>query len=525
MAPTLDSREVITRKKTRGRKKNATECIKRSSSPVPRDSSMASVKFNEVAVYFSEEEWRHLEPGQKELYSNVMRDIHTTLISLGYTIAHPDVLCRIKKDQEPYISSQEEDRKGTCFPSTSSSVLSPDILFRIKHEDQHTNSPGREVSGDLRDHSNFAPVKDEDEMTPRFEYPLEKPGVSVDEEMYNIGRKDLERKERAEHSNAVNQLVFNPKLSLWIKQVDESAECEHNSVEITCPCDGEGEMNKLKAEVDPIIDSDKPTIQKDVSEHFSNKENANEKKQASAQQKSSSVHKSDHATKGEESLLSIVLKRANAGSLYMPSSKYLNSYRSSEYSKGIPRSSGKETCSESKLPSHQTPNSNEIVKSITDQQNVHEMDKPYRCNVCEKNFKTIGVLNVHMRTHTGVRPYQCNECGKSFRDNWNLKVHQKIHTGETPYKCTTCDKGFIQYATYMKHQRIHTGEKPYVCCYCDKSFTNSSNLVRHHRTHTGEKPYICMECGKSFSYNTSLIQHKRLHRFETLENITKALEK
>ncbi|KAG8434328.1 hypothetical protein GDO86_012633 [Hymenochirus boettgeri] len=92
MAPTTDSREISKRDKS-------------------------SIEFNEVAVYFSEEEWRSLGPCQKELYSNVMREIHTTLISLGYAIAHPDILCRIRKDQDPFISSLED--KTLCFSSTT----------------------------------------------------------------------------------------------------------------------------------------------------------------------------------------------------------------------------------------------------------------------------------------------------------------------------------------------------------------------------------------------------------------------
>ncbi|KAM4703184.1 uncharacterized protein WCC33_011782 [Rhinophrynus dorsalis] len=444
MAPTLGSREIAKKNKASGQVKICTESIKRSPSPLLLD-TMTSVGFNEVAVYFSEEEWRHLESWQKELYSNVMREIHSTLISLGYTIAHPDVLCRIRKDQDPYISSTEEERKSTCFPSTSTSVLSPDILCKIKY--------------------------DEDARCTRKESPIDNGSTKCGS-------------------------VLSPDILFRIK-LDEDADCTN--------------------EENPLDNSSTKY-----------KENASEKPPMCIQ-KSPTVNKSEPVPK-EESLLSIVLKRANAGSFYMPSYKYLNNYKSSEYSKGIPRTAGKESFYASNLPNFQTPNSNDILSSFQANpagglQKTHGMDKPYRCNVCEKHFKTVGILNVHMKTHTGVRPYQCNECGKSFRDNWNLKVHQKIHTGETPYKCGICDKGFIQYATYMKHQRIHTGEKPYVCCYCDKSFTNSSNLVRHHRTHTGEKPYICMECGKSFSYNTSLIQHKRVHRVEPVENTSKSSSK
>ncbi|OCT70605.1 zinc finger protein 300 [Xenopus laevis] len=559
MAPTMDSREISKRNKIKGKMKTCTASVKRSPSPVMIEAT-TSIGFNEVAVYFSEEEWRNLELWQKELYSNVMREIHTTLISLGYTIDHPDVLCRIRKDQDPYISSLEEERKTSCFPSTSSSILSSDILCRIKPDDDSCSTNNESLMGDcstkcssvlspdilFRIKYNEVPSCFEDEnatetypiseepvsaqklpnmkeIPPGFEGSLmENTTISVKEEDYNSdqeNRDDDGKDDDEESANSkagdLNQLIFNPNLSLWIKHVDEPSESQ--DLQNSCV----GVDDSIRKEGNGTTASLKLPIQKT---YFSNKENSNEDKLLFGQQNLPTVNRPESNTKGEESLLSIVLKRANAGSLYPPNYIYFNNYKCSEYIKGIPRIAEKETFCSTNVSSVQTSKSNEIlssfqsVKSMPGFQPIDEVDKPYRCNICEKTFKAIGILNVHMKTHTYVRPYQCNECGKSFRDNWNLKVHQKIHTGETPYKCTICEKGFIQYATYMKHQRIHTGEKPYVCCYCDKSFTNSSNLVRHHRTHTGEKPYICVECGKSFSYNTSLIQHKRVHKVDPVES-------
>lgn len=115
----------------------------------------------------------------------------------------------------------------------------------------------------------------------------------------------------------------------------------------------------------------------------------------------------------------------------------------------------------------------------------------FSCEVCGKMFKGQHSFKRHMKTHIRrkiaetVEPQQCPICNKMV--SLNFERHMKNHELERTFKCDLCDARFKNSYGVRVHMVTHTGKKDYCCNVCKKEFSMQSNLANHMRIHTGEK--------------------------------------
>ncbi|KAM4028624.1 zinc finger protein 777-like [Anomaloglossus baeobatrachus] len=83
--------------------------------PEPGETAMISVRFDDVAVFFTEDEWRSLEEWQKELYKDVMKENYQTLVFVD----QPEIMSRLERGEDPCIRAQEHCTESPALTERS----------------------------------------------------------------------------------------------------------------------------------------------------------------------------------------------------------------------------------------------------------------------------------------------------------------------------------------------------------------------------------------------------------------------
>ena len=79
--------------------------------------------------------------------------------------------------------------------------------------------------------------------------------------------------------------------------------------------------------------------------------------------------------------------------------------------------------------------------------------RPFKCDECNKQFKSLGSLRVHQKRHRGIWAYHCAVCGQGCSSKYGLNGHMVREHNDPAYKmsCVHCGKTFSR----KDHLKIH----------------------------------------------------------------------